>query len=1079
MAVYSARQSTYVDGDVITAADSNDEFDTILAAFHATTGHPHDGTAGGGPLLVATGALNTGSITSGFGNIDNGASNVTSGGLVKLDVDADADDLTGDSATGRLTLGAGEDLNLYHGGTNSYIVNDTGDLILDTADDIVLDAAGGDIFFKAAGTTFGSATNTSGDLIIKSGTTTAMTFSGANVTFSGTVTIGSAEISEAELEILDDATITTTELNLIDGDTARGTTSLASGDGILINDAGTMRMTNVDTVSTYMASSSVGGGSIVTVGALDSGSITSGFGAIDNGSSAITTTGTITGGNIIVDDINLNGKVMVMTGDTDDTVTFTAAASGALSIVTVDDAAAAGHIQITADGTVDIDSAGIITLDSGAAINIEPASGSAILLDGTISIDAGVITGATSITSTTFVGALTGNASGTAATVTGAAQTNITSVGTLTALTVDDINLNGKVIVMTGDTDDTVTMTAAASGAFSLVTVDDAAAAGHIQITADGTVDIDSAGIITLDSGAAINIEPASGSAILLDGTISIDAGVVTGATSITSTEVVVSGALIKSVTDSITAGTTQNQAGATALTKDINRVTASGTDGDGVALPTAVAGAEITIINSDSAQTIQVWPATDDAIDGGSANAVDAKSLAAGDVRSYFAIDATNWHTKSGAAAASATLSGIVELATIAETTTGTDAGRAVTPDGLHDMTSLSGAAWMLDEDDMSTDSNTKVASQQSIKAYVDGAGATPKNLVINGDFRISQRAVSFATLTASQYTLDRHEWIDTGTTAGAVTITQATDVPTVAQAGVQFSNSIKFDCTTAEDLGSADAALYFSHKIIAKECVQFGHGASGAKSGVISFWIKSTKTGIITVNLDRNDASEKYSFEVTINSADTWELKTQVVPGDTGGTVIANDNGIGLTIQIMFAVGGDGDTSTADAWNASGATELATSNQVNLLDNTSNDVFLAGLDFYVGTAARTFVVPNFQDELARAQFYFFRHDFDAAAHEYISACNVTSATLARAVYYYPEIMKGIPTLTSSAAATFNVEDDDATNINVSAIGLSSQVTKHNVSAQLSFAGSATVGGGNWKRDASDTAYLTGEHEL
>ena len=46
-------------------------------------------------------------------------------------------------------------------------------------------------------------------------------------------------------------------------------------------------MTNVDTVSTYFASHSVGGGNIVTTGALDSGSITSGFGAIDNGTSNI------------------------------------------------------------------------------------------------------------------------------------------------------------------------------------------------------------------------------------------------------------------------------------------------------------------------------------------------------------------------------------------------------------------------------------------------------------------------------------------------------------------------------------------------------------------------------------------------------------------------------------------------------------------------------------------------------------------------------------------------------------------------------------------------------------------------
>ena len=51
MAGYSARQSTYTTGDVIAAADTNDEFNQLLAAFNATTGHTHDGTAGdGGPV---------------------------------------------------------------------------------------------------------------------------------------------------------------------------------------------------------------------------------------------------------------------------------------------------------------------------------------------------------------------------------------------------------------------------------------------------------------------------------------------------------------------------------------------------------------------------------------------------------------------------------------------------------------------------------------------------------------------------------------------------------------------------------------------------------------------------------------------------------------------------------------------------------------------------------------------------------------------------------------------------------------------------------------------------------------------
>ena len=52
-----------------------------------------------------------------------------------------------------------------------------------------------------------------------------------------------------------------------------------------------------------------------------------------------------------------------------------------------------------------------------------------------------------------LTGDVTGNASGTAATVTGAAQSNITSLGTLTTLTVDNVIINGSTIGHTGDTD--------------------------------------------------------------------------------------------------------------------------------------------------------------------------------------------------------------------------------------------------------------------------------------------------------------------------------------------------------------------------------------------------------------------------------------------------------------------------------------------------------------------------------------------------------------------------------------------------------------------------------------------------
>jgi len=110
--------------------------------------------------------------------------------------------------------------------TDVFTINSTAagstDMTLDVSGDLTLDADGGDILFKDGGTTFGSATNTSGNLIIKSGTTTALTFSGANVTAAGTIgsgaitstgivtgtgfTAGSAVLAEAELELLDGLT---------------------------------------------------------------------------------------------------------------------------------------------------------------------------------------------------------------------------------------------------------------------------------------------------------------------------------------------------------------------------------------------------------------------------------------------------------------------------------------------------------------------------------------------------------------------------------------------------------------------------------------------------------------------------------------------------------------------------------------------------------------------------------------------------------------------------------------------------------------------------------------------------------
>ena len=213
------RQSSYTDGDTITAAHTNDEFNQLLAAFAASTGHTHDGTsAEGGPVTKLLG--NT--LTFGAG---------TAGTDITITFD-------GETSDGELKWMEDEDY-------------------FEFSDDILV-ASTERLQFRDTAIYINSSTDGQLDLVADTEIQIAATTVdiNGNVDISGTLTIGSADISETELEILDGATVTTTELNIIDGDTSAGTTAVAGGDGIVTNDGGTMRQTTVDTFDTYLAATS-------------------------------------------------------------------------------------------------------------------------------------------------------------------------------------------------------------------------------------------------------------------------------------------------------------------------------------------------------------------------------------------------------------------------------------------------------------------------------------------------------------------------------------------------------------------------------------------------------------------------------------------------------------------------------------------------------------------------------------------------------------------------------------------------------------------------------------------------------
>ena len=124
-------------------------------------------------------------------------------------------------------------------------IDANGDLtVKSTTGDVVLDANGADVLLKDAGTQYGTLTNSSGNLIVKSGSTTALTFSGADVTTAGTVTtggnliMGGTTISRTGGIIVDASTNITLDadggiIHLKDGGTQFGRLQNSSGNLVL------------------------------------------------------------------------------------------------------------------------------------------------------------------------------------------------------------------------------------------------------------------------------------------------------------------------------------------------------------------------------------------------------------------------------------------------------------------------------------------------------------------------------------------------------------------------------------------------------------------------------------------------------------------------------------------------------------------------------------------------------------------------------------------------------------------------------------------------------------------------------
>ena len=275
MAQTYTRQSSIADGDTITAALFNNEYNQLLNAFAyssssaSSTGHRHDGSTAQGGNIYKIGDLDF------LNKIEADSTNNRWGIYVEVSSAAVEQIRIQDGAIVPVTdndidLGTSslEFKDAYFDGT---VTSDAfaGPLTGDVTGNVSGTAATVTTAAQSNITSLGTLTTLTVDNVIVNGTTIGhtsdtdlMTLADGVLTVAGEVSMTTLDIggtnvtsTAAELNILDGVTSTAAELNIIDGDTSATSTTLADADRVVVNDGGTMKQVALTDFETYFESS--------------------------------------------------------------------------------------------------------------------------------------------------------------------------------------------------------------------------------------------------------------------------------------------------------------------------------------------------------------------------------------------------------------------------------------------------------------------------------------------------------------------------------------------------------------------------------------------------------------------------------------------------------------------------------------------------------------------------------------------------------------------------------------------------------------------------------------------------------
>ena len=337
-------------------------------------------------------------------------------------------------------------------------------------------------------------------------------------------------------------------------------------------------------------------------------------------------------------------------------------------------------------------------------------------------------------------------------------------------------------------------------------------------------------------------------------------------------------------------------------------------------------------------------------------------------------------------------------------------------------------------------------------------------KNRIINGAMVIDQRNNGASvTPTDNQYLIDR--WSARQTTASKFSAQQNSGSVT-PPAG--FTNYLGMVSLSAYSVLAADI-FSVRQKIEGFNVFDLGWGSANAQTVTLSFWVRSSLTGTFGGALYNSASNRSYPFSYTISAANTWELETITIAGDTTGTWLTNSS-TGLEVNFGLGVGSTF-SGTAGAWAAS---DFRSATGATSVVGTSGATFyITGVQLEKGSTATSFDYRPRGTEFALCQRYYYK--ITEVTSNAMGMC--ASTTTARLNIVFPTTMRTAPTALeqSGTAANYNINTGGSA-VNCSAVPTFLSGTVNNGAVTFTVASGLTTGNGALGRGGD---YLAWSAEL